>query len=57
MLALKLGLLGPITQIGGGIPITVDGQVIGGVGVSSGTIDEDIAVANAGIEAFLAKAK
>jgi uncharacterized protein GlcG (DUF336 family) len=43
-----------VTGIGGGLPIVVDGQTIGGVGVSSGTSDEDVVVATAGIEALLA---
>ncbi|MBD5633422.1 MAG: heme-binding protein [Candidatus Eremiobacteraeota bacterium] len=43
-----------VTGLGGGLPILVDGQTIGGVGVSSGTSDEDIEVARAGIEALLA---
>eukprot|EP00906_Rhabdomonas_costata_P023341 RCo033599 len=57
--AIKLGLVSQlnVTQVGGGIPIVVDGQTIGAIGVSSGTIDEDIAVANAGIEAFQAQCK
>lgn len=42
-----------ITGIGGGIPIVVEGQTVGGVGVSSGTSDEDTLVANAGLAALL----
>ena len=42
-----------LTGIGGGVPIVVDGQVIGAIGVSSGTSDEDTQVANAGIAAFM----
>lgn len=41
-----------VTGIGGGLPIFVDGQIVGGVGVSSGTSDEDVLVANAGLAAF-----
>ncbi|MBC5810325.1 MAG: heme-binding protein [Candidatus Eremiobacteraeota bacterium] len=41
-----------VTGIPGGLPVVVDGQVIGGIGVSSGTSDEDLIVANAGIEAL-----
>jgi uncharacterized protein GlcG (DUF336 family) len=41
-----------VTNIGGGLPIVVDGQVIGAIGVSSGTIDEDVVVAQAGLSAF-----
>jgi uncharacterized protein GlcG (DUF336 family) len=42
-----------VTNIGGGLPIVVDGQVIGGVGVSSGTVDEDIVVAEAALTALV----
>lgn len=37
----------------GGFPIEVDGAVVGGIGVSGGTGEQDIAVAQAGIAAFL----
>ncbi|MBM3487765.1 MAG: heme-binding protein [Alphaproteobacteria bacterium] len=36
----------------GGLPIIVDGHVIGGLGVGSGTGAEDLEVANAGIAAL-----
>lgn len=36
------------TPIRGGIPLLVDGQCVGGVGVSSGTEDQDTDVARAG---------
>ena len=42
-----------VTNIPGGLPIVVDGQVIGGVGVSSGTSDQDVDVAQAGLAAVL----
>jgi uncharacterized protein GlcG (DUF336 family) len=42
-----------VTGIGGGLPIVLEGQTIGGVGVSSGTSDEDTVVAQAGIDALL----
>ncbi len=41
-----------VTGIGGGLPIVAQGQTIGGIGVSSGTSDEDTAVALAGLKAF-----
>jgi uncharacterized protein GlcG (DUF336 family) len=41
-----------VTGIGGGIPLLVDGRVVGAIGVSSGTIDEDVAVAKAGAAAL-----
>lgn len=38
----------------GGLPIFVDGEIVGGVGCSSGTPDQDEIVAQAGIDAFMA---
>jgi uncharacterized protein GlcG (DUF336 family) len=43
---------GQLTLLGGGIPILVNGQVVGGVGASGGTIAQDIEVANAGLAAI-----
>ena len=42
-----------VTGIGGGLPITIEGQVVGGIGVSSGTSEDDVQVAQAGIDALL----
>ncbi|MFQ6672202.1 MAG: heme-binding protein [Candidatus Tectimicrobiota bacterium] len=39
---------------GGGLPVFVDGHIVGGVGVSSGTADQDREVAQAGIDALKA---
>ena len=44
---------GRLMIVGGGLPVIVDGAVVGGIGVSSGTPDQDMAVAQAGIDAFL----
>lgn len=41
--------LGDSTPIEGGLPIVVDGQVIGGIGVSGGTSPQDGQVAAAGL--------
>ena len=41
-----------LTLLGGGMPIMVDGQVVGGIGASGGTIAQDIEVANAGLAAI-----
>jgi uncharacterized protein GlcG (DUF336 family) len=38
-----------LVVFGGGYPITVDGQVVGGLGVSGGHYSEDMAVAEAGL--------
>lgn len=40
------------TLVGGGLPLMVDGDVIGGIGVGGGTVDEDVACSQAGIEAL-----
>lgn len=52
--ALKLALASGlrVTNLKGGLPIVVDGHVVGGIGVGSGTGDEDVAVAQAGIAAL-----
>ena len=50
---IRLALAGDaITGIGGGLPILVDGQVAGAIGVSSGTVEEDTMVARAGLAAL-----
>ncbi|HEX9760962.1 MAG TPA: heme-binding protein [Candidatus Acidoferrales bacterium] len=38
------------TPIRGGLPIVVDGQCVGAIGVSNGTEEQDVDVAKAGIE-------
>lgn len=45
---------GRFNVIGGGLPVVVDGAVVGGVGVSSGTAVQDEEVAQAAVEAFAA---
>lgn len=47
---------GRLLVVAGGIPVIVDGQVVGAVGVSSGTPAQDSACAQAGIDLFLAGA-
>jgi glc operon protein GlcG len=48
---------GKITTLYGGVPVVVDGQVIGGVGVGGGSGEQDAQVARAGIDAFLSELK
>ena len=43
--------------IGGGIPIEIDGTIVGAIGVSTGTPAQDIEVATAGVEAVNAWVK
>ena len=45
---------GRLMVVGGGLPVIVDGAVVGGIGVSSGTPAQDQQVAQAGIDHFLA---
>jgi glc operon protein GlcG len=56
-LALGLASAGPDQQtpIRGGLPLLLDGQVVGAIGVSAGTEDQDLDVARAGA-AFFEKA-
>jgi uncharacterized protein GlcG (DUF336 family) len=37
---------------GGGIPLQRGGKIIGAIGVSGGTVDQDVEVAEAGVEAL-----
>jgi uncharacterized protein GlcG (DUF336 family) len=43
---------GRIVIFAGGVPLMRDGEVIGAVGVSGGTVDEDEEVAEAGVAAL-----
>jgi uncharacterized protein GlcG (DUF336 family) len=42
----------PIALLPGGVPIHVDGQLIGGIGVGGGTGEQDDAAAQIGLTAF-----
>ena len=46
--------LGGITNLGGGFPIIYKGELLGAIGVGSGTTEQDVAVAEAGRDALLA---
>jgi len=43
---------GGLVIFGGGIPLSVDGVVIGAIGVSAGSVDQDVSVAEAGVAAL-----
>jgi uncharacterized protein GlcG (DUF336 family) len=45
---------GRLMVVGGGLPVLVDGDVVGAIGISSGTPAQDREVAQAGIDAFIA---
>jgi uncharacterized protein GlcG (DUF336 family) len=53
-IALKLALAtdGNRINLPGGVPIIVDGHIVGGIGVGSGTGAQDLEVAKAGIAAI-----
>jgi glc operon protein GlcG len=40
-----------LVVFGGGVPIELDGQLVGAVGVSGGSAEEDVEVATAGVNA------
>ena len=44
---------GRFCVVGGGLPLFVDSQIVGGIGCSSGSSDQDIVVAQAGLDALL----
>jgi uncharacterized protein GlcG (DUF336 family) len=43
---------GQVVIFGGGIPVKLNGRIVGAVGASAGTIEQDLAVANAAIAAL-----
>ncbi len=43
---------GKVVVFAGGIPLLRGGQVVGGIGVSTGTVEQDQAVAEAGVAVF-----
>jgi len=44
---------GGVAVLGGGVPVIVEGALVGAVGVSSGTVPQDVEVANKAVEALL----
>ncbi|WP_373085883.1 heme-binding protein [Sneathiella sp.] len=43
---------GRISTVGGGMPVVVAGEVVGGIGLSSGTPKQDMECAEAGLQNF-----
>lgn len=41
-----------IITFGGGFPIVINGEIVGAVGVSGGTVEEDMSIAKAGLNAL-----
>ncbi len=54
-LGVGLATDGHYTNLAGGLPVVLDGHHVGGIGVSSGSGDEDLAVARAGLAAVGAR--
>lgn len=52
--ALAAATQGRMTNLKGGLPILIQGQLVGAVGVGSGTGEEDVIVASSGIESLQA---
>ena len=52
-LKLALATAGQLTNLKGGVPIAIKGQVVGAIGVGSGTGEQDVEVAQAGIQALM----
>jgi uncharacterized protein GlcG (DUF336 family) len=46
---------GRYVVFGGGVPLWSDDRVMGGIGVSGGTVEQDIACANAALEIWRAR--
>jgi len=46
---------GKVVIFGGGVPVVLDGTIVGAVGASAGAVEQDIAVAEAAITALTQK--
>lgn len=49
---LELTNQGKIVVFGGGYPLKVDGTVVGAIGISGGSVEDDMSVAEAAVTAF-----
>lgn len=48
---------GKFSIVPGGLPVFVNGNIVGGIGISSGTPDQDEEIAQAGLDEFLCSLK
>ena len=53
LFGIHTALGGRMCIVGGGLPIVSNGKVVGGIGVSSGSPDQDLGCAQAGVDAFI----
>ncbi|WP_374788872.1 GlcG/HbpS family heme-binding protein [Brucella oryzae] len=51
-IALAEATNGRMTNLLGGLPLLVNGQIVGGIGVGSGTGEQDLEIARAAVAAF-----
>jgi glc operon protein GlcG len=51
---IALSTLPGVLALGGGVPVVVDGHIVGGLGVSGMTSPEDVVIAAAALAAFTA---
>jgi len=52
LFGIHTALGGRMCIVGGGLPIISNGKVVGGIGVSSGSPEQDLGCAQAGVDAF-----
>ncbi|AWB57583.1 heme-binding protein [Colwellia sp. Arc7-D] len=52
LFGIHTALGGRMCIVGGGLPITYQGEVVGGIGVSSGSPEQDLGCAQAGVDTF-----
>lgn len=52
LFGIHTALGGRLCIVGGGLPVVVDGKVVGGIGISSGSPAQDRSCAQAGIDYF-----
>ena len=48
---------GRVVLFGGGVPLRLGGAVVGGIGVSGGTVEEDVRIAGSAVEALAEMAR
>jgi uncharacterized protein GlcG (DUF336 family) len=52
LFGIQMSNAGKVVIFGGGIPVLIDGVIVGAIGASAGTVAQDIAVAEAAIAAL-----
>ena len=52
LFGIHTALGGRMCIVGGGLPISYEGTVVGGIGVSSGSPEQDLSCAQAGVDTF-----